>query len=377
MRNWRPCSRGACMLHQGSLGVMEDELRCPVCKQLFANPVLLPCYHALCLACALDIQTTSTATGAAASSAGALPQLPPHHHPSHHHSSSSAASSASSTASATESVSSDQDQADKVSILSEADSGVVCYTSRPASYAGTPNLQALLFPPSNGAAAYSLACPVCRKLIFFDEGGARNLPPYRAMESIVDRFCEREALRCQMCETEPRVASLVCEQCDIRYCDGCRELCHPARGPLAKHNLVKPRGASQVRESVCSDHSEPLTVYCLGCKVPACPQCMSDNRHNSHDVQPITSMCKAQKVNTYFCRGGRVLTTCRLGILSLLHVLSRQSGTRCALKPRWRLLERISYHIFYSKNPRIPPCGGSIPQIQLFLYYIDILNSTN
>ncbi|XP_037902402.1 E3 ubiquitin-protein ligase TRIM9 isoform X2 [Hermetia illucens] len=283
------------MLHQGSLGVMEDELRCPVCKQLYANPVLLPCYHALCLACALDIQTTSTATGAAASSAGALPQLPPHHHPSHHHSSSSAASSASSTASATESVSSDQDQADKVSILSEADSGVVCYTSRPASYAGTPNLQALLFPPSNGAAAYSLACPVCRKLIFFDEGGARNLPPYRAMESIVDRFCEREALRCQMCETEPRVASLVCEQCDIRYCDGCRELCHPARGPLAKHNLVKPRGASQVRESVCSDHSEPLTVYCLGCKVPACPQCMSDNRHNSHDVQPITSMCKAQK----------------------------------------------------------------------------------
>ncbi|XP_059220999.1 E3 ubiquitin-protein ligase TRIM9 isoform X2 [Stomoxys calcitrans] len=303
---------------------MEDELRCPTCKQLFANPVLLPCFHALCLGCALDIQTPYTPGAILASVTGGSSSLNggtihsvaatvhphpsgvnpshPHHphnahtHPSTRHSSNSSAASTASSATGTESVTSDQDQSDKVSILSEADSGVVCCsnTSRPVSYAGTNLLLqgAASAPPG---AAFSLTCPLCRKIVFFDEGGVRNLPPYRAMESIVDRFCAREALRCQMCETDPKVASLVCEQCEIRYCDACRELCHPARGPLAKHTLVKPKGAAQQRESVCGEHEEVLSMYCLTCKIPACAECINDQRHPQHEVQPISTTCKAQK----------------------------------------------------------------------------------
>ncbi|KAH8248882.1 hypothetical protein KR032_003968 [Drosophila birchii] len=310
---------------------MEDELRCPTCKQLYANPVLLPCFHALCLGCALDIQTpyspgsglpvstngtvggvggASTAgghnglhngngggsvAGGAAASAGGNPGAPPG---TRHSSHSSAASTASSNT-GSESVTSDQDQSDKVSIFSEADSGVVCCsnTSRPVSYAGTGllpngNVGNVVAPPG---AAYCLTCPLCRKLVFFDDGGVRNLPTYRAMEAIVDRFCAREALRCQMCETDPKVASLICEQCEIRYCDACRELCHPARGPLAKHTLVKPRGAAQQRESVCGEHEETLSQYCLSCKAPACGLCIGEQRHQAHDVQSINVTCKAQK----------------------------------------------------------------------------------
>ncbi len=275
---------------------MEEELRCPICKQLFVNPVLLPCFHSVCLACALDNQTPATT----AASSAPPPSNTAISHPALHllqqHSQSSSSSVSTGSSSAAESVSSDQDQADKVSILSEADSGVICYNSRPNSYAGTPNLQGLLFPPSGSV--HSLACPVCRKVVFFDDSGARNLPAYRAMESIVDRFCEREALRCQMCDTStPRVASVVCEQCEIRYCDVCRDLCHPLRGPLAKHNLIKPRGASQVRESICIDHSEQLTMYCIGCKSATCSQCLNEQRHSSHDVQAISQICKAQKVS--------------------------------------------------------------------------------
>ncbi|KAM7353568.1 E3 ubiquitin-protein ligase Trim9 isoform 2-T2 [Cochliomyia hominivorax] len=299
---------------------MEDELRCPTCKQLFANPVLLPCFHALCLGCALDIQTPYTPGAILASVTGGSSSLnggtlhsvaatihphpsgaAPNHHSHTHthaatrHSSNSSAASTASSATGSESVTSDQDQADKVSILSEADSGVVCCsnTSRPVSYAGTGFLQGAASAPPG--AAYSLTCPLCRKIVFFDEGGVRNLPPYRAMESIVDRFCAREALRCQMCETDPKVASLVCEQCEIRYCDACRELCHPARGPLAKHTLVKPKGAAQQRESVCGEHEDILSMYCLTCKMPACPECINDQRHPQHEVQPISTTCKAQK----------------------------------------------------------------------------------
>ncbi|XP_052850744.1 E3 ubiquitin-protein ligase TRIM9 isoform X2 [Drosophila gunungcola] len=303
---------------------MEDELRCPTCKQLYANPVLLPCFHALCLGCALDIQTpyspgsglpvtvngserpASTAghnggmhgnggggsEGRGATASGGSAGGPGTRHSSH----SSAASTASSNT-GSESVTSDQDQSDKVSIFSEADSGVVCCsnTSRPVSYAGTgllPGVGNVVAPPG---AAYCLTCPLCRKLVFFDDGGVRNLPTYRAMEAIVDRFCAREALRCQMCETDPKVASLICEQCEIRYCDACRELCHPARGPLAKHTLVKPRGAAQQRESVCGEHEETLSQYCLSCKAPACGLCIGEQRHQAHDVQSINVTCKAQK----------------------------------------------------------------------------------
>jgi tripartite motif-containing protein 9/67 len=278
---------------------MEEELRCPFCKQLFVNPVLLPCYHALCMTCAIELQTPSSAT-AASTTATVVTAAQIHHTSSvhlHQQHSQSSSSSVSTTGSATESVSSDQDQADKVSILSEADSGVICTLSRPGSYAGTPNLQGLLFPPSGGSSSvYSLACPLCRKIVFFDETGVRNLPQYRAMESIIDRFCEREALRCQMCETDPKVAAVVCEQCEIRYCDGCLSCCHPSRGPLANHSLVKPRGASQLRDSLCLDHTDQFSMFCLGCKIPLCNQCLTDNRHQSHDIQPISAMCKAQKV---------------------------------------------------------------------------------
>ncbi|XP_017075339.2 E3 ubiquitin-protein ligase TRIM9 isoform X2 [Drosophila eugracilis] len=299
---------------------MEDELRCPTCKQLYANPVLLPCFHALCLGCALDIQTpynpgsgvpgtvngsggTSSGghngihgngggSGGGATATGTNPNGPGTRHSSH----SSAASTASSNT-GSESVTSDQDQSDKVSIFSEADSGVVCCsnTSRPVSYAGTgllPGVGNVVAPPG---AAYCLTCPLCRKLVFFDDGGVRNLPTYRAMEAIVDRFCAREALRCQMCESDPKVASLVCEQCEIRYCDACRELTHPARGPLAKHTLVKPRGAAQQRESVCGEHEETLSQYCLNCKAPACGLCIGELRHQAHDIQSINVTCKAQK----------------------------------------------------------------------------------
>lgn len=284
---------------------MEEELRCPLCKQLYVNPVLLPCFHTLCLACALDVQNQSASAATSVITTAQVHQPPASHAPnaapsaSTHSSSSNSSNSGSSTgnSSATESISSDQDTADKVSILSEADSGVIC-TSRPNSYAGTPNLQALLFPPSGGA-VYSLTCPVCRKIVFFDDGGARNLPPYRTMESIIDRFCEREALRCQMCEVEPKVASVVCEQCAIRYCEGCRELCHPARGPLAKHSLTRPRGPLTLRESVCGDHcSEPLSIFCLTCKLALCSQCLADNRHQSHEIQSIAMICKSQKVKS-------------------------------------------------------------------------------
>lgn len=282
---------------------MEEELRCPLCKELYVNPVLLPCYHGLCLACALDTQVQIANNGSRSSSSSSNKSnsstlsnyQTPINHQSKQFRNGPVTRNNSANSSTSESISSDQD-ADKVSILSEADSGVICI-SRPNSFAGTPNVHALI-PPCGGA-VYSLTCPMCRKIIFFDENGARNLPRYRTMESIVDRFCEREALRCQMCEIDPKMAVVLCEQCDIRYCDSCRELYHPIRGPLTKHTLVSPIGATTIiRETICIEHcTEPLSVYCSSCKIALCQRCLTENRHQSHEIQSIASISKLQKVS--------------------------------------------------------------------------------
>lgn len=166
---------------------MEDELRCPTCKELFSDPVLLPCWHALCLSCAVNLQ--------------APPDSPPE-----------------STTDCSNAPGSDQ-EADKLSILSETDSGVVCSStstsSRPGSYVGTPG-NGGCFPPSGGTLC--LSCPVCHKSVYFDEGGAHNLPKYRAMQRIVEKYQEARNVRllCQMCEGEPREATVACEQCEVR-----------------------------------------------------------------------------------------------------------------------------------------------------------------
>lgn len=256
---------------------MEEELCCPVCKQFYNNPVLLPCYHSLCLHCAVNLQQPAHQNVPVANNVN-----PP------------AQENAESVASGS---SGDYQESDKLSILSEADSGVVC-TSRPNSYVGSPN--GLLFP-----SALNLACPICHKLVYFDENGAQNLPKYRVMQSIVDKYTEAKnlTLKCQMCETEPaNDATVMCEQCEVMYCDPCRESCHPSRGPLAKHNLSEPkRGPGAVnksRDGNCPEHvDEVLNMFCCVCKIGVCTHCLMDTRHASHDVQPLIVMCKAQKVN--------------------------------------------------------------------------------
>lgn len=261
---------------------MEEEIRCPVCKQLFNSPVLLPCYHALCLNCAVHLQQ------------------PAHNNNNNNNNAQVTTTTVVATENA-ESVasgsSSDYQESDKLSILSETDSGVVC-TSRPNSYVGTPN--GLLYP-----SALSIVCPCCQKLVYFDENGAHNLPKYRVMQNIVDKYGEARnlTLKCQMCETEPaRDATVMCEQCDVLYCDICRESCHPSRGPLAKHSLTEPKrqlniGIMKSKDGKCLEHTEEyLSMYCLVCKIAVCGQCLIDSRHASHDVQAVTLMCKAQKV---------------------------------------------------------------------------------
>ncbi|KAL4715474.1 hypothetical protein ACJJTC_009100 [Scirpophaga incertulas] len=227
---------------------MEEELRCFVCKEFYKEPVLLPCGHALCRACAVNLQTPTQEGD-------------------------------------NSTVSTDYHEADKASVSSETDSGVVC-GSRPNSYAGTPAV------PSYPSTAFSLTCPICNKLIYLDDNGAEGLPPFRVMRTIVERFggvsgAPPAEEACQMCEGERRAAVVRCEQCSVRYCAGCRDAWHPTRGPLAQHEL-------RALGTTCGDHGSPPVLYCNTCLLPVCQRCLAE-RHSAHETQALSTAARVHK----------------------------------------------------------------------------------
>nr|XP_002741117.1 PREDICTED: E3 ubiquitin-protein ligase TRIM9-like [Saccoglossus kowalevskii] len=260
---------------------MEEELRCPVCQTLYTDPVILPCSHNLCLSCSKNLQSYG-------------PPLSPH-----------LVDLSSSFP--------DYPEGDRFSLHSETDSGVgLSVNSVTANVLDRNSSVNHLLPPSQtDNLCLRLICPVCNKNSYLDEKGTSGLPKNRTLEMIVTRYSESRNMqvKCQLCESAPLDATVYCEQCEVFYCEKCRESCHPSRGPLAKHNLVSPNAASGKsaqlgrgklkglsRPSTCGDHiEETLSMFCVMCRVPVCYQCLEDGKHYNHDVRALGSMAKTLK----------------------------------------------------------------------------------
>ncbi|XP_062621422.1 E3 ubiquitin-protein ligase TRIM9-like isoform X2 [Saccostrea cucullata] len=264
---------------------MEGELKCPMCQQFYCNPLLLPCSHSICASCASNIQEpsqtflTQLEEGGCSSTPGEgdLKDFP---------------------------------DIDKISILSETDSGVVC-NSRPSSYIGTPSIANIYQTVQFTQNPYGIKCPVCKKIILLDENGYKSLPCNKVLETIAEKFSHSKYkpltlyVNCQMCEhNEAKEAVVMCEQCNVFYCQSCKESCHPDRGPLAKHTLLDTiqgralqRARNKGRELRCLEHEEEqLSMYCMTCSIPVCCTCQHEGGHSQHDVQAIGAMCKSQKL---------------------------------------------------------------------------------
>ncbi|XP_030261609.1 E3 ubiquitin-protein ligase TRIM9 isoform X3 [Sparus aurata] len=270
---------------------MEEELKCPVCGSLFKDPILLPCSHNVCLACArnITVQTPDGETPVQSRASG----------------------------------SSDYDylDMDKMSLYSETDSGYGSYT--PCQLKSPNGVR--VFPPANHHRHCSLTCPLCHRSVSLDERGLRGFPRNRLLEAIVARYQQNRAaaaaaasssaVKCQLCDRNPVDAAVMCEQCDVYYCNACQQRCHPSRGPLAKHRLVPPRNqaagsgaasggggggqqppATARKPATCLDHeAENFSMYCYSCKAPVCMKCLEEGKHNKHDVKPLAVMWKQHK----------------------------------------------------------------------------------
>lgn len=246
---------------------------CPSCSKYFSNPVCLPvCSHNLCMACALRLQAPWSSND---DSTGRLDM---------------------------------SDLDDKLSLYSEADSGVSMSTagSRPNSYLASSRADLV----SHDRYSLCIICPTanCKQVNGLPDEGAASLPKNRVLETIVDKFQTDKNFTapCQMCAAEHKnSAVLMCEQCEVFYCEQCKDEFHPLRGPLAQHQLVTPlegktilRQRNREKESKCKEHAEEhLTMYCLICKETVCYLCIQEgNRHLNHDVQATAAICKSHKV---------------------------------------------------------------------------------
>uniref|UniRef100_A0A672F9C4 Tripartite motif containing 67 n=1 Tax=Salarias fasciatus TaxID=181472 RepID=A0A672F9C4_SALFA len=259
------------------MDTMEEELKCPVCGSLFREPILLPCSHNVCLACARNI-TVQTPEGE-----------PP--------------------VQSRASGSSDYDylDMDKMSLYSETDSGYGSYT--PCQIKSPNGVR--VFPPAaphphaHPHRHCSLTCPLCHRSVSLDERGLRGFPRNRLLEAIVSRYQQNRAAAaaCQLCDRNPVDATVMCEQCDVYYCSACQQRCHPSRGPLAKHRLVAPPGgggqvppATARKPATCLDHeAENFSMYCCSCRAPVCMKCLEEGRHAKHDVKTLPMMWKQHK----------------------------------------------------------------------------------
>ncbi|KAM4690293.1 E3 ubiquitin-protein ligase TRIM9 isoform 15-T15 [Rhinophrynus dorsalis] len=275
---------------------MEEELKCPVCGSFYREPILLPCSHSLCLACARNIlvQTPEPESPQSRRRASGLSDY-------------------------------DYLDLDKMSLYSEADSGYGSYggfASAPTTPCQKSPNGVRVFPPAmpppqphhhssgalllpGGARNSCLTCPQCHRSLILDERGLRGFAKNRVLEGVIERYQQSKAaaLRCQLCEKSPKEATVMCEQCDVFYCEPCRLRCHPPRGPLAKHRLVPPaqgrvsRRLSPRKISTCTDHElENHSMYCVQCKMPVCYQCLEEGKHSSHEVKALGAMWKLHKV---------------------------------------------------------------------------------
>ncbi|EGW14353.1 Tripartite motif-containing protein 9 [Cricetulus griseus] len=209
---------------------------------------------------------------------------------------------------------------DKMSLYSEADSGYGSYggfASAPTTPCQKSPNGVRVFPPAMPPPPTHLSpalapvprnscitCPQCHRSLILDDRGLRGFPKNRVLEGVIDRYQQSKAaaLKCQLCEKAPKEATVMCEQCDVFYCDPCRLRCHPPRGPLAKHRLVPPaqgrvsRRLSPRKVSTCTDHElENHSMYCVQCKMPVCYQCLEEGKHSSHEVKALGAMWKLHK----------------------------------------------------------------------------------
>uniref|UniRef100_A0A672YZ68 Tripartite motif containing 46b n=1 Tax=Sphaeramia orbicularis TaxID=375764 RepID=A0A672YZ68_9TELE len=217
---------------------LEQELYCPVCKDIVKQPVVLPCQHSVCLMCASEVLVANGPHPPSPS----MPRSPGHG----------------------------------------------TYPGRRRKE-GPPLV--MMFP-----------CVTCRRDVELGEKGLTDCLRNLTLERIVERYRHTVSLgsvavMCQFCKPPQALeATKGCADCRANFCNECFKLYHPWGTPRAQHEHILPTLNFRPKVLTCPEHDqEKLQFYCRSCQRLLCPLCKLRRIHGGHKILPVAQAYQALK----------------------------------------------------------------------------------
>ncbi|XP_072538006.1 E3 ubiquitin-protein ligase TRIM36 isoform X4 [Salminus brasiliensis] len=270
---------------------IERELICPICKELFTHPLILPCQHSVCHKCVKELlllnheDSFSTDAGSECSNPGSPRSRVP-------------SPSMERLDRLVRSVSLRQQQ----QLASACRAADAACSSPPRAAQHTHSLRSVSSPgwrrSSVTPRVTTFPCPGCQHDIDLGERGISMLFRNFTLESIVERYRQAAraavAIMCNMCKPPVQEATKSCMDCKASYCNECFKMHHPWGTPKAQHEYVGPTTNFRPKVLMCPEHEmEKVNMYCEVCRRPVCHLCKLGGSHANHKV---TSMSSAYKI---------------------------------------------------------------------------------
>ncbi|XP_068103793.1 probable E3 ubiquitin-protein ligase MID2 isoform X2 [Hyperolius riggenbachi] len=210
---------------------LESELTCPICLELFEDPLLLPCAHSLCFSCANRILISGNSG-------------------------------------------------------SEIEESVTAFQCPTCRYVVSLNHRGLEGLKRN---------VTLQNIIDRFQKASLSVPSSPSDDSRDKSYTSipvmaAERIPCQFCEAEPpRDAVKTCITCEVSYCDRCLRATHPNKKPFTSHRLVEPVPDAHFHGLVCLEHeNEKINMYCTVDDQLICALCKLVGRHREHQVASLS-----------------------------------------------------------------------------------------
>ncbi|XP_030001523.1 probable E3 ubiquitin-protein ligase MID2 isoform X2 [Sphaeramia orbicularis] len=264
---------------------LESELTCPICLELFEDPLLLPCAHSLCFNCAHRILVSHCSTSKPLESISAF-QCPTCRYviTLNHRGLEGLKRNVT--------LQNIIDRFQKAS-LSGPNSPTESRRLQPQRpYTGTISgtIAGTIGGGSGTSGSSARGSPATSSHSHPHANHANHTNHTNANHSpaVVAKMDPR--ISCQFCEQDPpREAVKTCVTCEVSYCDRCLRATHPNKKPFTSHRLVEPVPDTHIRGLTCLEHeNEKVNMYCLVDDQLICALCKLVGRHREHQVSSLT-----------------------------------------------------------------------------------------